>query len=115
VPFAKAFFGFAGHNEKRRDRRALSPSLELSFDGGSHRTVDWSLSGAQVADYYGPRGLGEEVEGLVQVHTSIDSHPFKAVVVRRDSATGQLGLNFTKLSDSAFSLLEAVLMGHHGI
>ena len=115
MPFAKAFFGFAGHNEKVRDRRAPCPALELSFDGGNYRTVDWSLGGVLVADYYGPRGLGEEVEGLVQVHSGTDSHPFKAVVVRRDSATGQLGLNFTKLSDSAFSLLEAIQMGHHGL
>jgi hypothetical protein len=45
----------------------------------------------------------------------MNSHPFKAVVVRRDSTVGQLALNFTELGPRAFSVLEAFMMGRYGI
>ena len=84
----------------------------MSFDGDSHRTADWSLGGVLVAGYFGPLVPGNEVEGTVQVMTDTNSHPFKAVVVRRDSRG--LALNFTELSHSAVSVL-TVTMEHHGI
>jgi hypothetical protein len=115
VLFAKALIGMTGQQEKRRDKRRLSPALEISLAGERFRTADWSLGGALLSDYYGPLAPGDQVEGSVQVMTDLNSHPFKAVVVRRDSAAGQLALNFTEISNSAFSLLESVKMGHHGI
>jgi len=113
--FTKAFIGIASHNERRRDKRQLTPALGVSLDGASYRTVDWSLGGALVTDYFGPAGPGDQVDGTVQVLTDTVSHPFRAVVIRRDSASGELALNFIELSDSAFSLLESVLMGRYGI
>ncbi len=113
--FAKALFGVSHHRDKRRDARQLSPALEISLDGDKYRTIDWSLGGALVADYYGPRAPGDEVAGRVQVLTDTNSYPFKAVVVRRDSALGQLALNFTDLSPDAFSILEGFMMRSYGI
>lgn len=111
---AKAFFGVASHGENRRDKRLLAPALEVSFDGSSYQTMDWSLGGVRVAGYSGPRIPGDEVEGTIQIATHTNSHPFKAVVVRVDFS-GELALNFTELSDSAFSLLESAVMGRYGL
>ncbi len=99
----KAFVGLTNHRENRSDKRLLSPGLEISFDGGSYQTTDWSLGGVRVAGYYGQRTPGDEVEGTVQVLSDTNSHPFKAVVVRRDS--GELALIFTELSNSALLVL----------
>lgn len=113
--FTKAFIGVARHNERRRDKRQLTPPLSVSLDGATYPTVDWSLGGVLVSDYYGTAAPGDEVEGRVQILTDTTSHAFKAVVVRRDSGAGELAVNFTELSDSAFSLLESALMGRYGI
>ena len=115
VIFTKAFTGIVSHNERRRDKRKLAPPLSVSFDGRSYPSVDWSLGGVLVSDYYGPAAPGDEVEGQVQILTDPTSHAFKAVVVRRDSGSGELALNFTDLSDSAFSVLESALMGRYGL
>ena len=113
--FTKVFNGAASDTERRRDKRLSMPPLSVSFDGGSYGTVDWSLGGLLVAEYFGPAAPGDEVEGTIQILADATSHPFRAVVVRRDSATGELALNFIELSDSAFSLLESALMGRYGI
>ena len=113
--FAKAFFGVSKHRDRRIDQRVQSSVLEVSLDGEKYQTVDWSLSGVLLTDYYGPRGAGDEVEGSVHIVTDLNSYPFKAVVVRRDSTMGQLALNFTDLSPSGFSVLEAFVMGRYGI
>ena len=113
--FTKAFIGVASHNERRRDKRKLTPTLSVSLDGGCYPSVDWSLGGVLVSDYYGPAAPGDEVEGRLQILTDATSHAFKAVVVRRNSGSGELALNFTDLSDSAFSMLESTLMGRYGL
>jgi len=115
VFFTKAFIGVASHNERRRDKRKLTPPLSVSLEGGSYASVDWSLGGVLVSDYYGPAAPGDEVEGRVQILTDPASHAFKAVVVRRNSEAGELALNFTELSDSAFSMLESALLGRYGL
>ena len=113
--FTKAFIGVASHHERRRDKRQLTPPLGVCLDGDSYPTVDWSLGGVLVSDYYGPAAPGDQVEGRVQILTDTTSHAFKAVVVRRDSGAGELALNFTELSESAFSVLESALMGRYGL
>ncbi len=107
--FPKAFLN------RRTNDRLQALALEISFDDGHYRTVDWSLSGVLVTDYYGARAPEDEVEGSFQIVTDMNSYPFKAVVVRRDSTVGQLALNFTDLGPRAFSVLEAFMMGRYGI
>lgn len=113
--FAKALIGMASQHDKRRDRRQLSPALEVTLDGSPYRTVDWSLGGVLLSEYFGPLAPGDEVSGSLQVLADLSTHPFKAVVVRRDSALGQLALNFTEISNEAFSALEAIKMGQYGL
>ena len=93
--------------ENRRNKRLLWPSLDISFDGSSYQTRDWSLGGALVTDYYGNLAPGDKVEGTVKEKTETNKHPFKAVVVRCES--GGLALNFTKLSDGALSMLVVMM------
>ena len=113
--FAKAFIGVASHNERRRDKRLMSPPMSVSLDDVAYKAVDWSLGGVLIADYYGSAAPGDHLAGRIQILTDQSDHPFKAVVVRRDSGAGQLALNFTELSESAFSLLESALMGRYGL
>ena len=113
--FPKSLFGAAQRRDRRFDQRVQSSALEVSLDGETYRTVDWSLGGVLLADYFGPRGSGEEVEGRVQITRDMSSYPFKAVVVRRDPGLGQLALNFTDLSASGFSALESLIMGRYGL
>ena len=68
-----------------------------------------------LANYYGARGPGDEVEGSFQICTDMNSCPFKAVVIRRNSTVGELALNFTDLGPRALSVLENFLMGHRSI
>jgi hypothetical protein len=114
--FAKAIFGASHHRRDRQiDERVQSSALEISLDGETYQTIEWSLSGVLLADYFGPRGTGDEVEGSVQITRDLTSHPFKAVVVRRDPAMGQLALNFTDLGASGFAALEAMTMSRYGL
>lgn len=113
--FPKALFGTSQRRDRRVDQRVQSTALEITLDGQTYRTVDWSLGGALLADYFGPRGSGEHVEGSLQITRDLTSFPFKAVVVRRDPTLGQLALNFTDLSASGFSALESLIMGRYGL
>lgn len=113
--FPKALFGTSQRRDRRVDQRVQSTALEVTLDGQTYRTVDWSLGGALLADYFGPRGSGEQVEGSLQITRDLTSFPFKAVVVRRDPTLGQLALNFTDLSASGFSALESLIMGRYGL
>ena len=115
VVIPKALFGTSQRRDRRIDQRVQSTALEISLDGETYGTVDWSLGGALLADYYGPRGTGDQVEGSLQITRDMTSFPFKAVVVRRDPAMGQLALNFTDLSASGFSALETLIMGRYGL
>ena len=115
MPFAKAFIGMATQTERRSDKRLQSPGLEISLDDGSYQTKNWSLGGVLVEDYYGSLAPGDEVDGTVQLLPDTSSHPFKAVVVRRETAVGHLALSFIELSESAFALLESAMMGRYGL
>jgi hypothetical protein len=109
VNFPKAF------SDRRVDDRLQSFSLEIVLDGVQYPAIDWSLSGFLVTDYYGARTPGEKVEGSFRICTDMKSHPFKAVVVRHNSTTGRLALNFTNLSLRSISVLEALMTGRNGV
>ena len=100
-----------GYQEKRRDKRRLKPTLAISIDDVSYVTSDWSLGGLLLSGYYGQRQQGEEIEAEMRVVTASENHSFKATVVRRSAAEGQLALHFTELSDDAFALLEGLSTG----
>ncbi len=101
-------------SDRRVDDRLQSFSLEIMLDCVQYPAINWSLSGFLVTDYYAARTPGERVEGSFRICTDMNSHPFKAVVVRHNSATGRLALNFTDLSLSTISALEAFMTGRSG-
>ena len=100
-----------GNQEKRRDKRSLSPTLVISIDDATYVTSDWSLGGVLLSGYYGPKVQGEEIEAELRAVTEPDKHSFKATVVRRSVGKGQMALHFTELSDGAFALLEGLSTG----
>jgi hypothetical protein len=100
-----------GNQEKRRDKRSLSPTLVISIDDATYVTSDWSLGGVLLSGYYGPRVQGEKIEAELRAVAEPDKHSFKATVVRRSVGEGQMALHFTELSDGAFALLEGLSTG----
>jgi len=115
VFFTKSLKGAASRNEKRRDNYQVPPALEVTIDGTPYPTVDWSLGGVVLSNYFGPLAPGDEVTGSLQVLRDLSTHPFKAVVVRRDSVSGHLALDFTDIGKTAFSVLEAMKMSQYGL
>ena len=115
MAIAKALFGLSKRQDRRIDQRMQSAALEILLAGEVFRVLDWSLSGALLADYFGPCGTGDEVVGHVQISRNGNSFPFKGVVVRRNAATGELALNFTDISASGFAALEALTMDRLGL
>ena len=102
------------YSDRRVHGRLQSISLEIVLDGIRYPAIDWSLGGVLVANYYGARTLGDEVHGSFRICADMNSHPFKAVVVRHNSTRGQLALEFISLSFRAISVLEAFMMGRNG-
>jgi hypothetical protein len=94
-------------SDRRDHDRIHSISLEIVLDGIRYPAIDWSLGGVLVANYYGVRTLGDEIHGSFRICSDMNSHPFKAVVVRYNSTGGQLALEFLSLSFRAITVLEA--------
>jgi hypothetical protein len=69
-------------SDRRDHDRIHSISLEIVLDGIRYPAIDWSLGGVLVANYYGVRTLGDEIHGSFRICSDMNSHPFKAVVVR---------------------------------
>ena len=113
--FSKSFTGAANRTDKRRDTHPVAPALEVTIDGSLYPTVDWSLAGVVLSNYFGPLAPGDEVTGSLQVLRDLSTHPFKAVVVRRDAISGQLALDFTDIGKAAFAALEAMKMSQIGL
>jgi hypothetical protein len=98
-------------SDRRDHDRIHSISLEIVLDGIRYPAIDWSLGGVLVANYYGVRTLGDEIHGSFRICSDMNSHPFKAVVVRYNSTGGQLALEFLSLSFRAITVLEAFMTG----
>ena len=95
------------NEDRRTDDRIQSLTFGVSLDGRQYPAIDWSVSGVLVADYDGELGLGDEIEGSFRICKDMKRHAFKAVVVRREAATGCLALRYTELSLCAVAVLEA--------
>ena len=98
-------------SDRRVDDRLDSYSLEITLDGIPYPAIDWSLSGILLADHFGERTPGDKVEGSFGICADMKAHPFKAVVVRHNSIKGQLAINFTDLSITTGSVMEALMTG----
>lgn len=91
----------ADRREKRRDRRYLTPPLELEIGGRRLTAIDWSLGGFLVrADLALARGA--TVHGTLRLPGS-DGFSFIARLVRKDPETEGLGFEFTELTPLALA------------
>lgn len=100
--------------DRRGSDRLQSISFEIVLDGIRYPAIDWSLGGVLLANYDGARTLGDEVHGSLRICKDLNSHPFKALVVRHNSNRRQLALEFLSLNFRAVSVLEAFLTGRQG-
>lgn len=97
--------------ERRRHRRVSSPAISLSFDGGTWIARDWSLGGASLDGYDGPRTPGSllVIDGLSPAGLPPGEVRIRARVIRSDAAARRLTVAFLDIDIGAYSVLSALL------
>ena len=100
-------------SEKRRDRRYVEPSLQVSIRGADYKTVDFSLGGLRLRGIGRPETLGGEVELVFHGVRNGQrwSGQTMARMVNFDIQERQCGMAFVDLPDDAFVALEALMFG----
>lgn len=96
--------------QQRRNQRIVVPVIRLTFDGRIYQSVDWSLGGFLIEPYVGTMLADREfmVDGIGPGDGDLIKLPIRARVVR--NSRGRLAASFVDLSDSAFEILEALMM-----
>jgi hypothetical protein len=75
----------------------------------THNTINWSLSGLLLENFYWDAKPKSIVRGLIRVERQKDSATFSASVIRANREYNTLALRFEKLPPATFSLLEAAM------
>lgn len=75
----------------------------------THNTINWSLSGLLLENFYWDAKPKSIVRGLIRVERQKDSATFSASVIRANREYNTLALKFEKLPPATFSLLEAAM------
>jgi hypothetical protein len=75
----------------------------------THNTINWSLSGMLLENFYWDAKPRSIVRGLIRVERQKESSTFSASVIRANRDTNTLALRFEPLPPATFSLLEAAI------
>lgn len=75
----------------------------------THNTINWSLSGLLLENFYWDAKPKSIVRGLIRVERQKDSATFSASVIRANREYNTLALRFETLPPATFSLLEAAM------
>lgn len=75
----------------------------------THHTINWSLSGMMVENFYWEAVPRSIVRGLIRVEKQREPATFSASVIRVNKEFNTLALKFEPLSSATFSLLEAAI------
>jgi hypothetical protein len=75
----------------------------------THNTINWSLSGMLLENFYWDAKPRSIVRGLIRVERQKDSATFSASVIRANRDNNTLALRFEPLPPATFSLLEAAM------
>jgi hypothetical protein len=76
------------------------------MQGRTFKTIDWSIGGARVAEYWMPAWPGDVLTGTIDSIAGEEPGPFTAEVVRR-SESGEIGLRFLEISALTLLAMEA--------
>jgi hypothetical protein len=82
------------------------PPMTLSL---THNTINWSLSGMLLENFYWDLKAKSVVRGLIRVERHKESATFSALVIRVNKETNTLALRFDSLPAATFSFLEAAI------
>jgi hypothetical protein len=80
-----------------------APKLRVTL---THRTINWSLSGCLLDQYYGGLKDGEAFNGLIRIEKAQESGTFTGAVIRANHERHTLAVKFHTLSPDTFELLE---------
>lgn len=97
-------------SQQRRNNRVVVPVIRLAFGGRYYQSVDWSLGGFLIEPYVGEMRVDREfmVDAIGPGDGDLIKMPIRARVVR--NSRGRLAASFVDLSDTAFDVLEALMM-----
>ena len=82
--------------DRRQHRRSRSDFLRLTFLGTEHVAVNWSESGALVADRHPELEIGATVVGIATIGPASHRFRFSAEVIRREAR--QIAIRFVSPS-----------------
>jgi hypothetical protein len=75
----------------------------------THHTVNWSLSGMLLENFYWDAAPKSVVRGLIRVEKQKEAATFSASVIRVNKEFNTLALKFEPMPSATFSLLEAAI------
>jgi hypothetical protein len=79
------------------------PKMRVTF---AYPTINWSLSGALLKNYWGGLADGEPFNGLIRIEKAPESGVFSGTTIRFNQERQTLAIKFTSLSSETFELLE---------
>ncbi len=99
----------SGRN-KRRDQRFEKPRLTLSIEGRTYFARNWSLGGDLVLGRFGNKRVGQVIVGELGRYGEEQRYPFRATVVRLESQSSSMAIQFEGLSEATFKFLQRYAM-----
>jgi hypothetical protein len=87
-------------------RPETRPIMKVGF---TRNTLNWSLSGFLLGDYWGDLKNGTRFHGMIWMDTPRDPGVFAAHAVRNNQDRHTLSVKFDDIPDNTFELLEAVI------
>jgi hypothetical protein len=82
------------------------PKMRVTF---TYPTINWSLSGALIGQYWGGLEEGVPFNGLIRVEKAAESGVFTGVLIKYNEERRTLAVKFTSLSSETFELLETAM------
>jgi len=93
-------------NRKPDTPAAEVPKLRVTF---TYPTINWSLSGALIGQYWGGLIEGQPFNGMIRVEKAQESGVFTGVLIKYNEGRQTLATKFTSLSSETFELLETAM------
>jgi hypothetical protein len=82
------------------------PKMRVTF---TYPTINWSLSGCLVGQYWGGLEEGVPFNGLIRIEKAQESGVFTGVLIKYNQERLTLAVKFTSLSAETFELLETAM------
>jgi len=82
------------------------PKMRVTF---TYPTINWSLSGGLIGNYWGGLPEGEPFNGMIRIEKAQESGVFSAILIKHNEERHTLAIKFTSLSSETFELLETAM------